>query len=269
MALLLPAPRQNRKQDNFSGRPTATWGTLLTGTTTNVEGTVTELVAATTDDTDLVVIDVSEMAASATNTAGLLNIYTGASMTHLIIPNLLVGWSATILALGPPRTYQFPLRIPRGTRIGASLRSVVASDTAYVRISLLKTGNWAGGKCEAVGADTATSRGTSVTPGTTSDGTWTTLGTTGFNWRWATVASIGNADATLNVGTMSLELGVGSALLPTQSLYRMHDNGSEWQSDNLGGVGRHADIASGATLQARLRHSGTAEAHFVTAYGIG
>lgn len=267
MSLILPAPRQSRIEQNFSARPFSGWGTSVTASATpHSEGTVTELVTSTTDNSDFVIIDVWNTSTSATNTASLLNIYTGASMTHLIIPNLMVGWAAD-LSVGGGRTYGFPLRIPRGTRIGASLRAVIASDVAKVGIQLFNTGGWSGGKCESVGEDTANSRGTSVTPGTTSDGTLTTLGTTGFNWKWCYATTMGNTDTTLNAGCMSVELGVGGSVLPMTQMDFQHDNGSEFHVVTRP-FGKLCSVASGTTVQGRCRTSAVAEARYMMAWGI-
>lgn len=268
MGLLVPSPRQARAAHSFSGRPSSTWGTLITGGAANTEGTKTELVASTTDDYDLIVIDVGEMSTATTLTSALLSIYMGASFEHTLIPNLLAGWSPTLNGGAPPLSYAFPLRIPRGVRLGAALRPLIASDTCYVRISLYKTGQWAGGKCEAVGANTTNSRGTSVTPGTTSDGSFANLGATSFNWKWALGRVVGNTDTSMNAGGLSYELGVGSALLPMQGLFYGVDNASEWHTTSRI-YGAPVSVASGTTVQIRARHQGTAEVHYGMAWGVG
>lgn len=234
----------------------------------NTEGTKTELIASTSDEYDRIVIEFGETATATTLTNMLVSIYMGASFEHTLIPNLLAGWAPTLNGGAPPIAYEFPLRVPRGVRIGAAARALIASDTVRCRMSLYKTGQWAGGKVEAVGADTANSRGTSITPGTTSDGSWTNLGDTSFNWKWGLVRVVGNTDTSMNAGGLSYEMGVGSALLPQQGMYYGVDNASEWHTTSRV-HGWPVNIASGTTVQARARHQGTAEVHWGMAWGVG
>ena len=120
---------------------------------------------------------------AATDTDSLVNVYVGAaSSEQLLIPNLLAGWieNPGASATTDRRRYLFPLKVPAGTRISATHRSVRTSITTLrCRIKLLGGGegtHWTGTKVEAIGADTANSSGTYITTGGASEGTLTRLG---------------------------------------------------------------------------------------------
>jgi len=273
MALLVPYHRQQSQERNFSGRPTTTWGTVLTASATPhaLPASPTEIIASTAYDACRVVVQIDGPWGSNTNTDALLNIYLGAASSEvLFIPNLLAGWVMPNTSTTPPaRGYLFPLFIPRGSRISASLRALIASETANVRISLYGGDDaWAGAGVESVGAVTASSRGTNVTPGTTSDGTFTDLATTVRAFRYVFATIMGNPDTTLAADRLALDLGTGSALIAGLENFSTIDSSSEYQSHEWP-EGRWVDVAAGTALQARLQSQGAdAEAKSVIAWGV-
>lgn len=271
MGLLIPAPRFFAQEASYSGRPTTTWGTALTasGTPHALPASPTEIIASTAQEYDRIVIEVSEMSTSATVTDGLVNIYTGAGGSEVIfIDSLLAGWTQTQGSTGPGFTYDFPVRIPKGTRISASLRALIASDTCRVRIQLYQTGGWCGQGVETIGQLTATSRGTQITPGTTSDGTFTTLGTTVYTWKYVVCYQIGSADTTVNVGVIATDLGTGSALIPGLENFHTTNTSGEIMVPHQAD-GRWVNVPAGTALQARCQSSTTdTEAKSVIAYGV-
>lgn len=272
MGLLMPAPRGMKYETNFSGRPSITWGAALTASATPhaLSSTRTELVASLAHDTSLIRIRVHGLSASATLTDALLNIYIGAGGSEvLLIDSLQVGW-ANVLTAGEPTYYEFPVRIPRGSRLSCTLRALIASETAQVTIECFEHSDygWVGAGVETLGQVTASSRGTAVTPGTSSDGAWTSIGTSTRRYRAITGVYMGNTDTSLAQGIVSLDIGSGSAALPGLENFD-HIADSNERSFPMTFRPRVCDIPDGTALQARLQCSATdAEVKYVTLYGV-
>lgn len=270
MGLLIPYPKTARPQQrNFSGRPTTTWGTTLTSNASaNTEGTTAELVASTTYDSNLMVLTFHGMHVSATVTDALVNVKIGASFEYTIVPNLIVGFCATDTAAGP-RRYLIPVSIPRGTRVGASVRALIGGDVVYCQIELVNTGDgWSGAAVECLGANTAASRGTSITPGTTSDGSWTSIGTSTRPYKAVLLAMGGNADTTQTATLLAGDIGTGSALLAGLENFAWTMSATEWVNPHDEKF-RPCQIPSGTALQARVQgHTTDAESKTVCIYGV-
>src|SRR3990167_4825600 len=140
MSLAVPASRAQARQRNFSGVPSATWGTEITASATPhaLTGTPTQLIAATTYEAEWIRLTFANTTIAATNTDGLVNLYIGGAGSEvLFIDSLLAGWSSSMLVGdGDVRTYWFPVRIPRGTRLSAEYRALIANDTVLVMVEL-------------------------------------------------------------------------------------------------------------------------------------
>jgi len=283
MPLLLPTQRGVLRESNFTGRPATTWGTILTSDgTAHVEpATETQLIASTSFDTDWVNIWLHTNNASATDSDSLVNIKVGAAASEVtIIPNLLAGWVSTLppgnaSGMGGPKYYGFPLRIPAGTRISATHRSVRISAAVTCMIELLGGGqgtHWTGTTVEAIGADTATSSGTYVTLGGASEGTLTRLGasdgaaTVGSEWGFVQPMLGGNTDTTMNAGLLTCDLGTSAAVIPGLDEFIMWSAAQE-VSGNMA-AGRYCNVPVGTILHLRAQTSATAEAMAFVAYGV-
>lgn len=276
MALAVPSTRNIARELSYSGRATDTWGTQITASATPhaLTGTPTQIIAATRDEAEWIRVSVFGMHTTATNTDALLNIYIGAGGSEvLFIDSLMAGWTDAQLTLaltGHPRTFWFPVRIPRGTRISAELRALIASDTCRVLIDLgVSNGtHWVGSGVETLGEDTAASEGTDITPGTTSEGTFTSIGTTGRRYRYITPGIMGNNDTTLLQGDIAWDIGTSSAVLQGMEHWLTNDHSSEVQS-NWYETGWWCDIPSGTALELRGQ-SGTTVSGLQTAclYGV-
>jgi len=261
MALAIPADRGQTRERNFSGRPSTTWGTTITASATPhaLTGTETQIIAATTYEAEWIRIAFNNTAIGATNTDSLFNLYIGAGGSEvLFIDSLLAGWSAGADGGNPNRSYWFPVRIPRGTRLSGELRALIASDTVNVLIELgVSNGrHWVGSGVETLGEDTAASEGTDVTPGGASEGSYVTIGTTGRRYRYITPGVMGNNDTTIVTGHVAWDIGVGSAAYQGLDDWLTHDDGAEIQAANWD-MGWWCDIPSGTALQMRGQHAGT------------
>jgi hypothetical protein len=232
---------------------TATTGVTLTASATPhaLPASPTEIISAAnnTVEAEWIRIIIQATGTSATLTDALLNIYIGgAGAETLLIDSLSAGWAATTADTSLPNVYWFPIRIPRGTRISASLRALIASDTAEVIIELgVSNGtHWVGSGVETLGEDTANSRGTSVTSATSAPG-WTTMGTTGRRYRYITVAAQGNNDVSILDGWVTWGIGTSSAVI--QNLRHIHTRTDNLEAHEYNNPGLWCDIPSGTSLQ--------------------
>lgn len=278
MPLLLPTQRGVSREANFTGRPATTWGTVLTSDgTTNVEpATETQLIASTSFDTDWVNIWFHTNFTAATDSDSLVNIKAGTAGNEVsIIPNLLAGWVSGPAGPSSTRKYGFPLRIPAGTRLSATHRSVRVSTGVTCMIELLGGGgitHWAGTQVEAIGADTANSTGTYVTPGGVSEGTLTRLGATdgaatiAGNWGYCLPMLGGNTDTTMNAGILTADLGTSAAVIPGLDEFIFQSISTEFSFNES--VGRYCGVPVGTILYLRAQTSATAEAMAFVAYGV-
>jgi len=275
MPLLLPKTRGITRQSNISGRLATGSGTAVTSDTVahQFPATYTQLIASTTYDSDWVNVWLHANGGSNTRTDSLLTIYVGADGSEQpLMPYLLAGWSLDAFQNGLPiKWYGFPLRIPAGSRLSARHQSVRTSQACEVIIELLGGGtshHWTGTKVEAVGYTTASSSGTTVTPGTTSDGSLTSMGTTVNEWGFVLPMIGGNVlDTTMNAGGHAVDLGSGAATaLPGLDEFMFGSSGTEFAWPLC--MGRYCALPAGTTLYLRDQFSGTAETTDYVVYGV-
>lgn len=277
MPLLMPTTRGIRREWNHSGQPTNTMGTAVPSHTVahQLPSTYTELIATTSFDTDWVEVIIHNNSSSNTNTDSLLNIYVGAnSAEQLLIPNLLAGWVAAVASAntGSVKRYGFPLCVPAGSRLSARHQSVRTSTNTYVIITLFggNLDHWTGTKVECVGAVTGSSRGTSVTPGSGSEGTLTSIGTNTFGWGYVQPMLGGNVTDTIMPNQVILaDLASGSAtsaLLGGLEDFAFQGNQNE-VACNVS-QGRYAMVPASTTLYLRGQVSGSADANDYCIYGV-
>jgi hypothetical protein len=272
MGLLVPAARAQSYQRNYSGRPTTTWGTTLTGGTShNLPASPTEVISATTIEAEWVRITIHGVFVSATLTDALCNIYIGGAGTEtLFIDSLSAGWTSTVAQGSLGVSYWFPVRIARGTRISASLRSLIASDTAYIMVEVGNSNgaHWVGSGVETLGETTASSRGTSVTLGQASAGGATSMGTTGRRYRYICPMVQGNNDTTAVAQWVAWDVtNSGGTILQGLENYLTAQSATEWWETP--GYGYWCDLPESTALylsgQSHTAPSGVVYAHL---YGV-
>jgi len=278
MPLLLPKQRNTRHEANYSGQPATTWGTILTSAATahNYPATFTELIASTAFDTDWVSIMLHTNFTIATDTDSIVTIYAGAGGSEqILIADLLAGWTNIFDGNGiANKIYGFPLRIPAGTRLSARHRSVRTSTAVTCMIELFGGGDghhWTGTRVEGVGLGAAgtASGGTDVTPGTTSEGSFTTIGSaTVYDWGYVVPMIGGNVDVTMLNSIIASDLGVGGVALDGLDNWLFACFTTETASLQRGQTGRYAHIPAGTTLQLRSQSSNSAEANDFAIYGV-
>lgn len=190
-----------------SVRPNTTlWGTSITPGN-NVMGTATSLGITCTTECYGILVCINGGASQNTVRNMLININMdpagGTAYTTILLPYL-IGSCAAPLGFGTGGIwYYFPIYIPAGATLAAQAQ-VNNATVGTVGVACWTFSNPThpeslryGYKCEAIGVVTASSQGTAVTPGTTSDGTWTSLGTsTQQNIWWQLGFSIANGTIT-------------------------------------------------------------------------
>lgn len=223
MALHVPdAPSYLWRLDSVTTRPAAAYGTSITPSgTANLYTGYTQLIAgaAVVNDVWFIEINVNSAAVSAAARDMIVTIGLdpagGSSYTDTINHLLVTGASPYTVGTGGV-WYAFPLFIPAGTSIGIKVSQNNTNTTAiraFVRLHGQPTHpeiTPLGYYVETLGADPASSRGTTFTLGTTSDGTYASVGTLTKSAWWFQIG-YGVNDATINVGVIHLDVAADSA----------------------------------------------------------
>lgn len=135
MPLLVPNKGRTKVISNTGIVGSATpWTGLPSNGTTLLDGTVTEIISAASNIQDSwgISITITDTGASATASEACADILIGGATDDVLIPALICGYSYG----ASPRSFFFPLHIPQGKRIAATLASVRTSITARILIQL-------------------------------------------------------------------------------------------------------------------------------------
>lgn len=197
----------------------------------------------------------------------------GTSYTDLIPGLICGGASAYAGASAGGVWYYFPVAIPAGASVAVAAYGSVATDF-YVNATLETSPRGlvqAGSVVEAIGL-ASNYVGTAITAGTTSEGAWTSLGTTTRAlWWWQVGMQISTADTNWTGTVFHVDLAYGDASNKTVILEDWY--GSFGSAEVLHGQGRTLGcehlVPAGATLYARAQCSGSADPLVVAAYGVG
>lgn len=278
MALWVPPVHFVGTQNNLEATPVTTgYGTLLTAAATaNTKGAYSsgELISSTTYDTYMMCLVWDGTGVSNTNTSMLLDIGLGASGSETtIISNLLVGWTADwVGALGGHHIY-LPIFIPAATRVAGRIQAAIGGDAMNLTIFLFQGASQVPWRTyvgmDDYGVDTATSRGTSHTPGNTgAESTWASVGSTASR-NYDALFFMTQGLAGVDTGMLSLsthwEIGYSST---TFVEYWERTTAAEITSGPIPTIPMPASVPSGTQLQVRATASGTAEARDVAIYGL-
>lgn len=129
----------------------------------HTKGAWTEIIASTSVDATLLLINVTAIGVSSTNTATLVDVALGSSGNEVaVVSNVAVGGAAQVAAAGTDEGLYLPLPvyIPAGSRISARIQSVVTGGkTATVRAQTFSLGRIAPSSAISIGGNTATSGG--------------------------------------------------------------------------------------------------------------
>lgn len=264
-------------------RPAAAWGTSITPGN-NTYGSYTQVLSGANVAKDVFGILI-HINSNATSTAARDTIVTigvdpagGTSYTDLI-PNLLGSSAAGAISIagGSGIHYFFPLWIKSGSTVAAKASVNNATvGTLRVRIQVFglprdRRNIVVGTKCLAYGITAGSSTGTSVTPGTTNEGSWTSLGTiasTDNPWWWQYGMGVNNG--TITAVSYGSDLGIGDAsnkVIVGEDRIWTGSTAETWSDD---GVGQgYYQAKAGDIVYGRSQASGTAITGLsMAAYGV-
>lgn len=267
------------KISNVDGtRPAGNLGTSLTPGN-NSKGSWAQVHTAIAYDTWDVEIIINSGSASAAARNILIDIGydpAGGTTYTTLVSNLAGSCAGGLADLGG-QVYHFPVRIPAGSTIAARA-SVNNATVGTVRVIINLQGRPAhpewhkvGSYVVTVGDVSATSTGTTVTPGTTSEGAWASLGSPSKDaWHWQLGCLVN--DSTMAALAYFAELGVGDGTTETVIVKDMlvRTDASERMAFNNPSTGCEKYVGTGQTLHARSQCSGNADSNFsCIAYGVG
>jgi hypothetical protein len=198
----------------------------------------------------------------------------GTSFTDYI-PHLLGSCAQVYEGIGVE--YYFPLRVPAGASVGAkaSVNNVTVATcrvaaTLYCQPSrpdLVRAGSFV----RTFGDVAASSTGTAVTPGTTSEGAWTQLGSALAESLWYWECGFGINNGTMTSNGYHLDVGLGDASNKRVAVYntRIFTTGAETLSKV--GYGAYARGAVGDLVYGRMQVGPNAADAGISmiAYGVG
>ena len=134
--------------------------TVTASASINTKGAWFEMIASTSDDSNFIAVDVQN-GANATATEGFLDIAIGASGSESIIVDNAIGGAILSIDLGKS-FYVFPVYVPKGSRVAARLSNAIASRSALVSMTFLKSDLKSPNSLVTLGANVATTRGVNV-----------------------------------------------------------------------------------------------------------
>lgn len=267
---------------HLATRPANNFGTTVTPGAINTKGSWTSLMASAARDVFGILINVNTNGASTQARDSLMDIGvdpSGGTSYSVLIPNLLISCATPRNVGNGGIWYWFPIWIKAGSRIGA--RTQVNNATpGSPRVNILVFGSphdrrsiWCGTRVEAVGITEASSAGTAVTSGTTSEGSWTELGTLARDARYWQMG-FGVNNGVMTGVSYHADLGIGDAsnkavvienqLVTTTTAETMTNNAAAAASY----AGKYAP--AGTNVYGRIQCSGTAIAGLsLAAYAVG
>jgi hypothetical protein len=263
-----------------AGQPTAlTVGTAVPAdANADTKSSYVELLngSAVTDDAYGIAVTVSSTSATGTSRAALFDVGVdpdnGGSYTDLIA-NLLFAPANTNIFLSHS-TFYFPLFIKAGTQIAMRHQCATGAVDAQARVALMCRPSRpdavnSGTYCTTFGADTANSTGTNVTAGTTSEGSWTQLGSATSRPHFFWHVGIAHDSTTQGNNSFDCDLacGDGSTYSPIIEQERFSTNSAE-AGMRSGPIGGRMYVPSGSNIYGRSQGSANTTIQ-LAAYGVG
>jgi hypothetical protein len=263
-------------------RPASAMGATITPAQNAKTGAYAEVLSAAilSEDCFGLLINFNNNFVTATNRNTICDIGVdpaGGTAYSILIPDLLASDASTLNAASG-QFYYFPIWIRAGSSV--AVRASVAAATVgtlrcYMRVfgrprdpRMAKVGTYV----TAYGVVAASSQGTAVTSGTTSEGAWTSLGTISRRaWWWQLGMGISDASITAN-GIYHADLSVGDAsnkrIVIADQPYTIPASTEQIATpgctENCG-----YEVNSG-NVYGRLQCSGTADSGLsMVAYGLG
>lgn len=262
---------------NASGRPAAAQGTSFTPGN-NTKGSWAQLLTALAKPHYGILININSIAVSAAAKDALVDIgidLAGGSSYTVFIADLL-GSCASAYTIGGI-WYYFPVLIPAGASLavrGSVNNATVGTGRCYVQLftdptdpERIRYGTYV----RSFGATGASSAGTTITSGTTAEGSWTQVGGATADELWFWQLGFGVNSATMTALAYHLDLGVGDAT--NKRLIATNLSVTTDTAENLTKPPRfdlYGAVPSGVNVYIRAQCSGTPNSALsVMAYGVG
>jgi hypothetical protein len=199
-------------EDNYTAVNDSGEVTVTANSSAHTKGAWSELIASTSANASLLVLNVTEISASGVSTETLIDIGVGGSGSEsAVIPNVAVGGALTSNTVQAGIIVAIPIKLASGSRISARIQSVVTGGkTAVVQAFLYSVGDYndAPTSVDVIGGNTATSRGIEFSGGT---GTWVQA-TASTSRAYRAVAYVPSLHTTTGASfTRDFDIGVGAS----------------------------------------------------------
>ena len=258
-------------------RPAASMGVSVTPAQ-NAKGSYAQVLSATARDSYLMMININANNAATDGRSTLIDIGVdpaGGTSYTVLIPDLL-GSCAGFRDIGGGISYTFPLWVRAGSSIGARA-SVSHATVGTLRVSMTLFGSprdmrmvKAGTYVTSFGITGASSTGTAVTSGTTSEGAWTQLGSTTTREHWFWQAGMSITDDTMNALSYHFDLGIGDGTNKKVVIEDVNSHTTAAEAMNYCSPGGYYHSKIGDGVYGRMQCSGTADASpAMAAWGVG
>jgi hypothetical protein len=283
MSLILPPFAFAHCTDNLSGLTPEVGIALGTSVTAaagaNADGTAVSVIAALTHDVHYLTIGIgSAVSTTSVDTAALMDILVdpaGGTTWAAFIDDLVCGFCPAMSSgsIGLSQYYHFPVWIKSGSSIGAQVRSATASHGLQVVIWAYGEPSrpdawWCGHQVESLGINAASSKGTDITPGSsTATFSWTNVGSATSGRYGAIQFGQNGSDGISAAQSYHTQIGIGSARVPGTPTFNWGGNTTESSSRSGHGL-VWCDIPEGTQMQVGACCSGAAEVYDVALYGV-
>lgn len=245
------------------------WTAVASNATTLLDGAVTELISAANNVRDSwgIEIAISATGASATAAEAALDLLVGGATDDVLAAALLCGYTSA--AAGPGITrYFFPVHIPAGVRLAATLASVRTSITARVGVWLYGGGVppfRVGRKITTYGTQINNARGQAVTP-TASGGaasvTQMTASSSNDHFYFAPGFQPATDTTITPAGWVNIGIGVGAATEERIGTWWFGKDTAESMNSMIPYFGAFREVPSGTRLTLLASNSGANDAAY-------
>lgn len=260
-------------------RPRFGWGTSITPGASNSYGSYASILSGgnITQDCYWVVVNLNSGSSGGQARDMLVTIGVdpdgGTSYTTLI-PDLLCEGPSNSNSAAGGYWYAFPVLVKSGSQLAAKAQvNNATAGNVYVAVELYGAPSAPesilyGTSVEAIGVTAASSSGVSVTAGTTSPGSWVSIGSLVqrcFYYQIGLGCNNNAQNGLFYFADMSVGDGTNQLFVQPRSLYRNDTS----EADSLIQFPAYADLPAGAILYGRMQCSGTAESGLsMAAYGV-
>lgn len=200
----------------------------------------------------------------------------GTSYTDFIV-DLLTGPAGSTAAgtdFAPPVKFVFPVRIPAGASVAAAA-SVNSATLTAIQVSIMLRGRPTrpdvvrrGVGVDTFGATPASSSGTSITPGTASEGSWTQIGSAAAKTYWYWEVGWGLNTSTSADCLQFVDVGVGDASNKQVIIANAELSFTVRETIRRPSMGRAGMAVSGDLLYVRAQASTTVSGQSCALYGV-